>query len=243
MEVTMRKLVIRLICAALIVNTATSFAKDKEAAKEKKSYSIYGGFLTPPLVVTYDGPVLPRESTSILVVAKDTMINSIDGIRVDDQGQSVNFLKNPTGNSNIVQLKQGKHTIGISFETKIFQGSLYVVYSQTYVEVSFDAKSGRSYLADANGYAKLNSGWHKSNDVEGSYNPTITDITDALDAKDNHNLDSCFKDSKKIYRISDWLAARQKAASEGHLRGRVVSQILQTADGKNNSFTATSGTH
>ena len=64
----MRKLVISLFCAALMMNAA--FAKEN-SNDDKKPYKIWGGMMTFPLVVTYDGPVLPRESTAILVIAKD----------------------------------------------------------------------------------------------------------------------------------------------------------------------------
>jgi len=237
----MRKLLIRLIYVVLIVNAGVAFAKDKEPAKERKSYTIWGGFLTPPLVVPYDGPVLPRESTAVLVSAKDSLINSIDGQRIDDQGHWVVGLKNPALNSNVFQLKPGRHVIGISFRTSIFQGSLYWVYSGTYIEVAFDAVSGHTYLGDANGTAKLNTSFRQGTSAEGSFNPAITDITGALDEKENHNLDGCFKDAKKIYRISDWLAAREKAASEGHLRGNGFKQELQVNTGEKQSFTTGSG--
>ena len=229
----MRRFVISIFCAALMMNAA--FAKEN-SNDDKKPYKIWGGMMTFPLVVTYDGPVLPRESTAILVIAKDTKINSIDGIRVDDQGQWVNFLKNPTGNSNIVQLLPGRHVIGISYETKIFQGSLYFVSSEFYFEVSFEAAPGHVYLADSNGSAKMTTAWRKPTTVEGSFTPRITEITAELDEKENHNLDGSFKNLNKIYRISDWLAARQKAASEGHLRGKAESQTLGPDAAKNNSF-------
>jgi hypothetical protein len=82
----------------------------------------------------------------------------------------------------------------------------------------------------------MTTAWRKPATVEGSFNPRIIEITAELDEKENHNLDGSFQNLNKIYRISDWLAARQKAASEGHLRGKAKSQTLESDAAKNNSF-------
>lgn len=238
----MRKHVIHLICAALLMNGSVAFAKDRAPGSEGKDYKIRGGMLTPPPVVTYDGPVLPRESTALLIQAENTRINSIDGQRIDDQGKWVNFLKNPGENSNVFQLMPGKHLIGVSYASKMSPGgTVYNVYSKTYVEIELDADKGHVYLANANGVVSIKTKWRGPDDVEGSFNPTITNISDALDSQENQNLDGCFKNSKKIYRVSEWLAARQKAASENRLHGSGRTQERQSTDGVNSGFEAVKG--
>jgi hypothetical protein len=205
-EETMRKFVISFFCAALMLNASASFAKDKKPAKEGKPYWISSGFLALPLVIPYDGPIQPRGSTSILVIARDTRINSIDGQRID-----------------IIQLLPGKHVIGISYKTQdstiqacgrnLCQGSIF--FATSFVEVNFESTAGRTYLANANGFINKN----RSSDYAIGFKPEITDITEALDEKENQNLDESVKNEKKIYRISDWLAARQAAATKSGMHG------------------------
>jgi hypothetical protein len=222
-EETMRKFVISFFCAALMLNASASFAKDKKPAKEGKPYWISSGFLALPLVIPYDGPIQPRGSTSILVIARDTRINSIDGQRIDDQGLRAPMAKNPVENSDIIQLLPGKHVIGISYKTQdstiqacgrnLCQGSIF--FATSFVEVNFESTAGRTYLANANGFINKN----RSSDYAIGFKPEITDITEALDEKENQNLDESVKNEKKIYRISDWLAARQAASTKSGMHG------------------------
>lgn len=182
----MRKLLLCLICTALIANATASFGK------ERKPYAIHGGFLTHPLFVVYDGPLLSRASTAVLITANTATIATIDGQRVDNN-------LGPIGVSNVAQFMPGKHVIGVGYlDTRL--------HSTSYKEVTFDAESGHVYLADATADAKNT--W--THGIQGNWNSGITDITAELDEQDNHGIDQAFKSGNRFIRLSDLSAGGKK---------------------------------
>jgi len=182
----MHKLVIGMLCATLLAC----------AAQTKKPYFIHGGGPFHILFVVYDGPLLPRASTAVLVTAGHTTIATIDG-------QSIDNDIGPNGLSNVAQFMPGKHVIGIGYLD-------LSVHSTYYMEVAFDAQSGHVYLADASADIK-----HTWTGVQGKWDSKITDITAELGEQDNYGLDQTFKSGNGFIRMSevgggkaDWLQNR-----------------------------------
>jgi|ERR1035438_3095830 hypothetical protein len=193
----MRKCLTGLICIALLVASSASFAKDKsKQAENDYTFAFAGGIFFPAMLVTYDGPIIPRAQSAILVVGSrmNTQIYSIDGKVV----VSLYPLM-----SQVIQLAAGKHTIGV-----IYHDTLAI--STNHIEIDVEAESGHTYITHITGNPKVTF----THGVQGTWDATIKDITPDLNERENRDLDKCFKSGQRINRLSVWLARYEKASEE-----------------------------
>ena len=194
----MRKCLIGLICTGLLLTSSASFAKDKNnhQAENDYSFSFPGGIFFPFMVVTYDGPIIPRAQSAVLVVGQrgNTQIYSIDGQVVATFYPLL---------SQVIQLTAGKHTIGVMYH------DMYAI-STNHIEVDVEAESGHTYITHITGNPKVTF----THGVQGTWNATVKDITPDLNERENRDLDKCFKSGRTINRLSVWLARHEKASEE-----------------------------
>jgi hypothetical protein len=176
----MHKLVSGLICAALVVNATASFAKNEQ---KEDGFSFPGGFLTPMLVVNYDGPILPRQNAALLITRRDVLsVKALNNI-------PVNVFYN---NIRIIQLIPGQYTVALDYNDGL-------VHSTSLAMVNVDFQIGHVYLAEFLGDPKITF----KHGVQGRWNPTITDITAELDEHENRDIDRVFKSGNRFRRTTD----------------------------------------
>jgi hypothetical protein len=194
----MRKFLTGLICIALLATSSASFAKDQSTQQTEGDYTFAfpGGLFFPDMLVTYDGPIIARAQSAVLVVGSrmNTQIYSIDGKVV----VSLYPLM-----SRVIQLPAGKHIIGVMYHDT-------TAISTNYIEINVDAESGHTYITHITGNPKVTF----THGVQGTWNATIKDITPDLNERENRDLDKCFKSGQRINRLSVWLARYEKASEE-----------------------------
>jgi hypothetical protein len=195
----MRKCLIGLISTALLVaSSSASFAKDKsnQDAENDYTFSFPGGIFFPFMLVTYDGPIIPRAQSAVLVVGQrgNTEIYSIDGKMVATFYPLL---------SRVIQLTAGKHIIGVRYHDT-------VAISTNAIEINVDSEGGHTYITHVTGNPKITF----THGVQGSWDATIKDITSELNERENRDLDKCFKSGQRINRLSVWLARYEKASEE-----------------------------
>jgi len=75
-----RKAHVNLLLVAVLAGSTGGYA----SGRQSKGYNIHSGFLTRTLFVVYDGPIVLREETAILIVGSAATIATIDGQSVQN---------------------------------------------------------------------------------------------------------------------------------------------------------------